>query len=375
MANKFLTMQSIARQALPILVDNLVFPNLIYQDYSQEFAGKGDTIQIKKPPVFQANDFDEDNGVEVQDINTGKVSITLDKLADVSVEVTSKQLALEAAEFRQQVTEPMAVALAEKINREGLDLYQDIPYFSGTSGTTPGALQDISNIRKGLNKRKVPMSNRQAVWDVDADAKFTTLDALVNVDKAGTPMALREGSIGRVYGINNYYSQAVSVHEAGTATGATDPKVNGAVTKGQNIINIDATAMTGKLVKGDLLTIGTYQHVVTADTTEASGNAIAAVNIYPSLQEDISDDTPITFIDKTAGAHVANIGFHKNAFAFVTRSLELPRDKEAYTVSYNGITLRVVYGYDMKFKKNMMSMDVLYGFKTIYAELAEIILG
>ena len=38
--------------------------------------------------------------------------------------------------------------------------------------------------------------------------------------------------------------------------------------------------------------------------------------------------------------------------------------------TYNGISLRVVRGYDMKYKREMLSMDVLYSFATLYPELA-----
>ena len=38
--------------------------------------------------------------------------------------------------------------------------------------------------------------------------------------------------------------------------------------------------------------------------------------------------------------------------------------------NYNGVSLRVVKGYDMQHKREMLSMDVLYGFKTLYPELA-----
>ena len=35
MANTLVTLKTIARQALPRLIDNLVFPNLIYRDFSE----------------------------------------------------------------------------------------------------------------------------------------------------------------------------------------------------------------------------------------------------------------------------------------------------------------------------------------------------
>ena len=41
MANKFLTIKEVARQALPRLIENLVFPNLIYKDFSDTFQKKG----------------------------------------------------------------------------------------------------------------------------------------------------------------------------------------------------------------------------------------------------------------------------------------------------------------------------------------------
>ena len=38
MPNEFITIKNIARQTLPRLIENLVFPNLIYKDYSEAFA-------------------------------------------------------------------------------------------------------------------------------------------------------------------------------------------------------------------------------------------------------------------------------------------------------------------------------------------------
>ena len=173
--------------------------------------------------------------------------------------------------------------------------------------------------------------------------------------------------------MDNYYSQHVYEHAAGTASGATSPKVNGAVAAGAYQMGIDATAMTGALKKGDLMVIGENQYVVTEETADAAGNAIAVVKFYPAAPDGgIDDDAAITFV---ADDSVRNMGFHKNAFAFVTRALPLPSDAQGYVVSFNGITLRVVRSYDISTKKEIMSMDVLYGFKTVYPELAHVRLG
>ena len=365
MANTFITIQEIARNTLPRLIENLVFPNLVYKDFSNDFSRNlGDTIQVRKPVVLEAQEFDQATGTTAQDIQETSVPVTLNKIATVDVEITAIQGATNINDLNRQFLEPAAVALAQKINSDGLELYQDIPYIGGTAGTTPSGLSDLADVRKLLNANKVPVSPRYALWDTEADAKLVTVPAIVNAEKSGSTQALREGSLGRVMGLDNYMSQAVKQHTTGI-TAATAVKVNGAVTKGATSLAIDGTTLTGKLVKGDVLIIDGKSYAVTEDTAAAASNAIADVKVYPALPE-IADNADVTL----AGSHTANLGFHPSAFAFVTRPLVNPSGVESYVTSYNGVSLRVVKGYNMTYKKETLSMDVLYGYKTMYPELA-----
>ena len=68
-------------------------------------------------------------------------------------------------------------------------------------------------------------------------------------------------------------------------------------------------------------------------------------------------------------------GITTAAFGFISRPLEKARGAESYVTSYNGITLRVTFAYDIATKKQTMSVDTLYGFKTLYPELAVRVLG
>ena len=56
MANKFLTIKEVARQALPRLIENLVFPNLIYKDFSDTFQKKGLRIWISSPFFWKVSE-------------------------------------------------------------------------------------------------------------------------------------------------------------------------------------------------------------------------------------------------------------------------------------------------------------------------------
>lgn len=371
MANTFTTLQTIAREALPRLIENLVFPNLVNRDFSDTFTDLGATIQIRKPNALSAADFTVGNAVNYADMTDSTVSVTLDKIATVDVAASAIETAVNIDDLNRVFIEPATIALTEKINADGLKLAAEVPYAVGTAGVTPNSLAAFADARKLLNTNKAPISPRYGVWDTEADAAFTQIPALVNAEKAGTTEALRNGSIGRVFGIDNYMAQSVAKIESGI-TAATAVKVNGAVTAGDTTLSIDGTSLTGKLLKGEILTISGKTYVVTEDSAAASSNAIANIHVYPALPA-IKDNTDVTI----AGAHTANLVFNPYAFAFVTRPLANPDGQgvEAYVTSYNGMSLRVVKGYDQQYKRSIYSMDILYGYKLIYPEMAVRVMG
>ncbi len=375
MSNTFITLQEIARRALPRLIENLVFPNLIYKDFSGDFKDLGDTIQVRKPVLLEAQEFDATVGTSDQDIKEGSVTVTLDKIATVDVSIGALEGAVNVSDYNRIFIEPAAVALAQKINSDGLALYKDIPYVSGAAGTTPADLTALANVRKALNVNKVPVNDRKAIWDPEADAKFTTIPAIVNAEKSGTTEALRNGSIGRIFGLDNYMSQAIKVHTKGTLAASTGNIVlKTAVAAGTPAANItltktSAATLTGTLVHGDLLTIKGKVYTVMVGGT-ADENELA-VTVYPAISEAVATTEAITI---TAN-HTANLAFNPFAFAYVTRPLVKPSGVDSYVTSYNGLSLRVVKGYDMTYKKEKLSMDVLYGYKTVYPELAVRVLG
>jgi hypothetical protein len=382
MANTFLTSKEIAMRALPVLSENLVMPALANVDYSGTFASKGDTIQVKRPAVFIADEFG--STINLQDINPFPVLVKMDKIADVSVEVTAAQLALNIEDFNSEVLEPAVVSLAEKINQDGLGLYQYVPNFVGAAGTTPDAVEDFANAAKKLNDAKAPTMNRFGVWDTASTAKFQVLDAIVGADKSGTTLALREGAIGKIFGMNNYMSQAIKTHTAGGYTALADVTVtaddaNNAVdtvtgfTYSSFVLTSAAGTATTKLEKGDLITVGTNQYTVIEQTAAAISGVVTA-KVFPKITADLSA-VAVTFPDVTARAHVANLAFNKNAFGFVTRPLEPAAGADNSTQSFGGLTIRVVIQYDINTKKTIMSIDTLYGWAPLYPELATRILG
>ncbi|MCQ2456021.1 MAG: P22 coat protein [Clostridia bacterium] len=363
MSNSFISVKQIARETLPRLIDNLVFPNLIYRDTAGAGAAKkGDTVAVRRPVKLTAREFSENDGVTAEGITEECVNVKLDKIATVDAEVSALESALSFDSVTRLFIEPAAAALAEKINNDGLSLYADVPYVAGTAGTTPDALADFSAAALALDNNRVPTSKRCAVWDPTASAAFKQIPALVNAEKCGTTTALRSGSIGEVFGISNYMTQAVKSHTAGTLAPASGNMTLSEAASASNSVKITGTTLTGTLKKGDILTVGGKTCTVTEDAAVADGTITAKV--YPAITASSGATVTLT------GSHKANLVFHPDAFAFVTRPLSTPAGVESYVTTYNGISLRVVRGYDMKYKREMLSMDVLYSFATLYPELA-----
>ncbi|WP_445524796.1 P22 phage major capsid protein family protein [Streptomyces cyslabdanicus] len=81
---------------------------------------------------------------------------------------------------------------------------------------------------------------------------------------------------------------------------------------------------------------------------------------------------------QTIGNSTTEVGvaFHRTAFALAFRPLQLPRgNPNAAIANYKGFGLRVIYGYDMDKKQDVVSVDCLYGTKTLDPNRAVLIKG
>lgn len=359
MPNTLLTPSIIAREALMVLENNLVFAGLVHRDYSEEFAKVGDTITVRKPATFTAQEFS--SSITVQDATETSVSVKLDKHLDVSFAVTAQDLTLKVADFSEQFIAPAMRALAQKVDSYIAGLYVDVPYKTAVSGTP--VVGDLAAIGKLLNQAKSPLTDRRLVLDPITHAKYVVLDAFLHAEKSGTTEALRNASMGKVLGLESYMSQNIVSHVKGTL----DAAATGTGSLGATEVTVASGGASKTVKKGDIVTFadtaGVY--VCTEDMT-TDGTGAGTLKIYPALAAAVSAKTITLLAD-----HIANLAFHKNAFALVTRPLEKPLGaSRAEAISYRGLTIRAVYDYDITTKKDTISLDLLCGVKTLTPELA-----
>lgn len=377
-----LTPMQVAREALMVLKSNTVMSQLVNRDFDAEFREKGDTVMVRRTSHFDADLYDEATGVKLQNIVEGKVDVKLDKLLDVSVPITSRDLALGIGDFSQQVVQPAIDAIQQKIDEGLCALYADVPYCVGTPGTAPATVDAVTSVRKEMNDNKVPMAGRVAVIDTAADAKLLGLTAFNSYGSTASTEAISNAQLGRKFGFDFYTDQNIARHENGTAFSGTALKALGtlklsaAVAKGASSFTIAATGIAANdvLKRGSIFTLAgdSKPYVLTEDAT-AVAEAIT-VKAYPAARVGFAINTEAKLVD----SHVASLAFHRNAFALVTRPLPQPlgTPAEKYAViSDAGYSIRVVFGYDLMYKRDICSFDVLCGFKTMVPELACRILG
>ena len=299
MANTVLTPDIIANQALATLSETLVMRPLIYTDLSSEFASAkiGDTVNVRKPAVFEAKTFNRSNGIEVQDINEGSIPVKLDQFKDVSFSVTAEDLALNIEDFDTQILTPAMQAVALGIDTAILDLRKDITQTVGTAEgfeySKPEALIDAGRI---LDQNLLPVEDRKAVVGPAFKASWLNTPILKNAGDSGSTEALRRASLGRdLFGFETFMTN--------------------------NIKSPSGTPAVGE------------------PTTETG------------------------------------LAFHQSAFAFASAPLDVPPGAVGQTVSYNGLSLRVVMQYDISRKATTVSVDTLFGVKTLDPKRAVLLKG
>ncbi|MFE1586971.1 P22 phage major capsid protein family protein [Streptomyces sp. NPDC059402] len=170
--------------------------------------------------------------------------------------------------------------------------------------------------------------------------------------------------------------------EVGTTVGRTlaDPEVlidAGTLLNINKVPTTERRAVVGPTTNGNWLDSDVLKLVNESGSTEALREAYIGRRLFgfdPYWTQNVEQpaETPTTGQPTTE----VGVAFHRTAFALVTRPLETPPGAQDATIqSYKGFGLRVVYDYDIKYKQTVVSVDCLYGTKTLDAQRAVLLKG
>lgn len=398
MANTNLTIDQITREALRILVNNLGFARNTNKEYDASFANDGakigDTLRIRKPARYVIR---TGAALNVQDHTETKVDLQLDTQAGVDVNFTSKELTLDISDFSERVLKPAMATVANKIDLDGLALYKDVYSSVGTLGTPPATAAILLDANQVMDEMATPRDGQRCLA-VNPAGNASLVNGLRELFQSSGKLdaQYRKGMMGMdTLGFKEIYmDQNINTHTTGDS-GDLTCAVNDTVVEGDSAISMNTFSVAAPTVKkGDIFTIagvnavnpqnrsstGTLQQfVVTADKI-GSSNAIADIAISPSFKAAGAfqtvdalpvDDAVVTFYATSSSQSPQNIAYHPDAFTLGTADLLMPKNVDfASRQVHEGISMRIVRDYDINNDAMPCRIDVLYGWKTLYPELA-----
>ena len=420
-----LTPTVIVKEALRLFKNNLVMGNLVYRDYEAEFPGApkvGGSVQVRKPVKFRVT---KSRVRKTSTITEQYITMTVATQAHVSWQFSAVDLTLTIEEYSARYIRPACAALANQVDADLCGLYVDVPnvVWESTGFVTPHTFMVMGKAMQKMDEEAVPPDERVVVFNPAAHLSFA--NALSNWNfKEGGEQALRKGFLGRIANAEIFMDQNIKTHTVGQycTSGATqsDFAIQSTATSGgvgglPTGVGVGVTAnqwikicgfhlSTGTLSglrAGDVFTIAACyavnpmsgesigvlrQWVVTthAVPTESSTNMDTAVFFYPDMIHTgpykTVDTIPqleaaVVIVGNEGDPYPQNLAFHKNAFALCMVPLAKPESTWGASETEDGFSIRAVKDYSINEDVETIRLDILYGVKTIYPELACRILG
>lgn len=359
-----------AQEALIQLEKSLGMAGRVHRGYEEERRTyqRGEYINIRKPSTFTAANAPS----TAADLDTGSVQVQLAYWREVKFKLTDKELAFTSERIIDEHIRPAAYALADDIDQKLVALYKDIPWYYDLASTT--AVADVTGVRKVMRDNAVPLEPGRLHYMVGAALEKGLLDLAAFTQQQGAgdegAMAQRTGSLGMKFGFEFFANQNVLSHTPGVAADADGALVN-AHSKGATSVTIDGITAGATVKAGDTFVIAgnSQRYAFTQDATESSG---LTATITPALVQDYLDNAVVNI---RLDSHVANVAFHRNAFALVVAPLpdiaeELGARVATVTDPVTGLSIRSRIYYVGNSSEVHVALDVLYGVKTLDPNLA-----
>jgi hypothetical protein len=389
MPNTILTPDMITREALRILHQKLTFVGSINRQYDSSFAQSGakigDTLRIRLPNQYTVR---TGTSLSTQDTTETKVDLAVSTQKGVDMTFSSNELTLDLDDFSRRILEPAMAVLASNIEADALGtMYKDV---YNTINNVSGAITyaNVLSGRRKLQDNLAPDGDRTALLTSNDMANLVSAFSTLFNAAPEISRQYREGMVGKAAGFDFMETSHLQTFQNGARV-ATTYLTNAATAQTGSSLIVDTG--TGAMVVGDVFTIaGVFavhpetkvstgilqQFVVTAAYAGGGGTisispAIVATGARQNVSNGAADNQALTFVGTASSTYGQSLVYHKDAFTFATADLVMPKGVDfAAREVYDGISIRVIRQYDINNDAFPCRLDVLYGYKTIRAQLA-----
>jgi hypothetical protein len=374
----------ILAQGLAVLRENIVMPFLVNRGYSAEAAQRGDTVTIPVPSAMTAQDVTASAIKDMTDpqfASPTSVTIPMDQWKKADFAMTDKDLVEIQEGYLPLQAESAVKALANKVDQDLLGMIDGLYGYSGALGGAGIGINNLSDVveaRKVLNEQLAPMDPRYMVVGPQGEAEMLSIQAFHDASFGVGGEAILEGRLTRRLGFGIAMDQNVGTQTVGSMSqtlqmdSAASTTLNPVKTAAQESTNITQVGP----VPGDIIEFATVDgtYVVTSvsgDFNDGSG----VINFEPGLPDGVTlADAVTTYPDGIVAAttYEANMAFHRDFAAFVTRPLAAGAEGLGTVVRSisdpeSRLTLRLEISRENK--QTRWCWDILYGFALIRREL------
>ena len=353
--------------------------------FAQSGAKIGDTLRIRLPNQYTVR---TGATIGVQNTTETKVDLAVSTQKGVDMNFTSAELTLDLDDFSRRILEPAMAVLASNIEADALGtMYKDV-YNTVNNVSSAITYANILAGRRKLQDNLTPDGDRTALLTSNDMANLVSAFSTLFNAAPEISRQYREGMVGKAAGFDFMETSHLTNFQNGARVATTYLTNSGTAQTGSSLI-VDTG--TGAMVPGDVFTIADVyavhpetkvstgilqQFVVTA----AFGGGGGTISISPEIiasgaRQNVSNgaanDKALTFVGAASTTYGQSMVYHKDAFTFATADLVMPKGVDfAAREVYDGISIRVVRQYDINNDAFPCRLDVLYGYKTIRAQLA-----
>jgi hypothetical protein len=387
MANTILTIDTITKEALKILHEQLVFTNKIDKQYDGSFAKSGAKIgsqlRIRKPAQFTTRSGKTYAG---QDFEETQITLSVDKQLGIDVTFSDLDLALDLNSFSDQFIRPAMSQLATSIEAETLNMILQ----SGNSvyNATGLVYKDTLKARKKVFQSLAPAGKWCCILDPNTGVEL--IDELKGLFQDSTQISkqYREGLMGRTSGFDFYESNIMP-----TITNPSDVTATMTVVDGASTVALVGMGLTEVIPAGFRFSVAgakkvhpetkkayadLYEFVTTADATTDGAGAVT-VSVPPVYGTTAKQN--ISAIPSGGSAIVVNgavdevirnsVAFEKTAFTMASADLAVPKGTDmASRQVMDGMSLRFIRDFDIADGDWKNRFDFLFGYRTLRQDFA-----
>lgn len=403
MANTYLTIDMITKEAVRLFKNSNLFIKNIDTQYDSQFAVDGakigDTLRIRLPSDFIVT---EGPAMQLQDNTQQYTTLTVSTQLNVATPYTTAERTMSIDNYSELVMAPMMNNLAGKValnvmlGSEG-GVCNFVSNLDGAGNIISPTSEQFLDANAILDDNSANQMDRRVVNSPKTDARTTTsLQGLLNPTPEISAQ-FRSGMMKSGLGYDRWFrDQTVITHTSGSYNNTST--VNGGnqttSTSGGNIL---VSAIAGNFRKGDIIvfedvnavnrvtkqSLGTpRQFVVTADCPIGT----TLIPVYPGLipadpitgndqQYQTVDASPIngatmTMVTKANEVYRKSIAYTQKAVTMASADLVLPHRavEEGSRANYDGISLRIITDYLPQSDQLATRVDVLFGKRYIRPE-------